>query len=612
MESTNDLIGQTLLRRYRVEAFIGRGGMADVYRARDLRHEQLVALKVLREDLIHDPVVLRRFRREASVLDPLRHPNIVRYYGLEEGPNLAFLVVEFIYGESLRRELGRLARPLTPAQAASVLEPVCDALQYAHDQGVLHCDIKPANILIERGGRIVLVDFGIARWAESATTTFAGAGTPAYMSPEQCRGTGITCLSDIYSLSVTLYEMLTLDRPFVGDTAPPDSTLAEKVRWEHLHTAPPNPRSLNRNIPVAVEGMVLKGLSKEPEGRQQTPQQFYQELVLAGVQPDRTVAWSAQETLLPARQPGQRPVVPQAYTPAVNTAPALPEVRPQRGPVFAALGIAAGMLLIIVFALFLSRSTSFPGMAVVPATATFTPTVTMTPSSTATASSAPTLTPMPSPTEVVVVLPSLTPTPSPPPSTVYIEYILDASNSMMQSLGGSKTKLEIVRTALAQHWTGLQPQPNLGLRAFGHRRSAVDSSSCLDTEQLAPVVQGQVGYLISLVDNLTAQGMSPLGQTLVEASGDFTLTPERANALILIADGADNCGGDPCQTVKTHHEVGIRYPIYVVGLAVDETARQELVCIAQTSGGLYRNAGSEAELVQALDEFVHEIAANAP
>ena len=538
-------------------------------------------------------------------MEQLQHPNIVRYYGLEEQPGLAFMVVEFIEGRSLRNELGRISQPLTPPQAAAILEPVCDALQYAHDRGLLHCDVKPANILIERSGRVVLADFGIARWAESATTTFAGAGTPAYMSPEQCRGTGITRLSDIYSLSVTLYEMLTRDRPFVGDTGPPDTALGERVRWEHLNANPPSPRRVNPQIPLPVEQLILTGLSKDPEMRPQTPQQFYRQLAAAGIRPDRMAPWGIEETLLPARELGSRPAAP-IFAPPVETS----HVRPSRRPFLAALGAVAAMVLVFAVVLVLSGSSStFSGLLVPEPTATPPPTATSVPSPTASATLPPT--PEPTPTEVVVITPSPTPTPTLLPSNVYIEYILDASNSMMQSLGG-KTRLEVARSALTRHWQGLQPQPNIGLRAFGHRLNAVDSTSCRDTEQLAPVSQGQVERLPMLVHGVAAQGMSPLSRTLVDASGDFTLIAERANALILIADGGDNCGENACQTVTTHREVGIRYPIYVVGLDVDVTVRDELTCIARVSGALYRDAVSEGELIQALDEFAREIQADAP
>jgi serine/threonine protein kinase len=183
-----DQVGRTLLKRYRVDEFLGRGGMAEVYRAWDAERSVSVALKVLNENLAGDYVFTRRFAREAHALELLQHPNIVRFFGFEEAEGLAFLVMEYVDGVTLRRQLRLMGSPLTFPEALAVLQPVCSALHYAHEMGVYHCDVKPANIFIERSGRVLLGDFGIARLSESATVTSSTTGTPAYMAPEQCRG----------------------------------------------------------------------------------------------------------------------------------------------------------------------------------------------------------------------------------------------------------------------------------------------------------------------------------------------------------------------------------------------------------------------------------------
>jgi Ca-activated chloride channel family protein len=183
---------------------------------------------------------------------------------------------------------------------------------------------------------------------------------------------------------------------------------------------------------------------------------------------------------------------------------------------------------------------------------------------------------------------------------------------MMQPLEGGQTKLDAACSALAQHWKELPSQPHAGLRAYGHQLSAVDEATCLDTELIAPMVQGHMAQMTGLLDGISARGMAPLSLALTEASGDFTFTTGRTNALILIADGGDSCGKRPCQTVKAHQEVGVRYPIYVVGLAPDGPAQQELVCIAESSQGQYRHAASEVELLQALNAFVSDIEASSP
>ena len=276
------LVGQTLLNRYRVDAFVGRGGMAEVYKAWDAKRAVFVAIKLLNEDLAEDRVFLRRFAREAHTLERLEHPHIVRFFGFEETHSVAFLVMEFIEGLTLRRYLHHLGRPLTLPEALYVTEPVCGALHYAHQMGIYHCDVKPANIFIEGGGRVVLADFGVARLTESATVTFSTPGTPAYMSPEQCREEELDARTDIYSLGVTTYEILTLDRPFRGEAEGTTGSRGERVRWEQMHLPPPPPRRVNPRIPPAAETAILRALEKEPERRQGGMLEFYKESSSAG------------------------------------------------------------------------------------------------------------------------------------------------------------------------------------------------------------------------------------------------------------------------------------------------------------------------------------------
>lgn len=296
-----ELVGQTLLDRYHVEEFVGRGGMAEVYRAQDLRRRITVALKFLREDMAEDEVFLRRFRREARVLETLQHPNIVRYYGFEETDDLHFLVVEFIDGEGLRKKLSRLSRPLTLPQALSILEPVCNALHYAHAEGIFHCDIKPANIMIDRAGRVVVADFGIAKLAESATVTTSTTGTPAYMAPEQCRGQKVDARTDIYALAITTFEMLTLDRPFTGDMAIIQGAVSERIRWEQLKATPPSPRKYNPEIPPWAEQAILKALEKPRNRRFSSVLAFYDALSNGGrVIPDPVLPWTEEGEAEPA------------------------------------------------------------------------------------------------------------------------------------------------------------------------------------------------------------------------------------------------------------------------------------------------------------------------
>jgi len=398
-------VGQTLLNRYRVDAFIGRGGMAEVYKAWDAKRAAFVAIKLLNEDLAEDHVFLRRFAREAHALEVLEHPHIVRFFGFEEAHSMAFLVMEFIEGLTLRRYLRHLGRSLTLPEALYVVRPVCTALHYAHQMGIYHCDVKPANIFIERGGRVVLADFGVARLTESATVTFSTPGTPAYMSPEQCRGEELDACTDIYSLGVTTYETLTLDRPFKGDTEETTGSRGERVRWEQMHLPPPSPRMINPHISPAAEAAILRALEKEPGRRQRGALEFYQELSGAGaVQPAGSLPQVA-ELVRPAPAEAARPSPPPPPGPEerkIGIGKALPAL----GAGVAVVGIAGVVLIVCLLALIISQwpfSTS----------ATSTPTVS---TAIVTATPSPTATSLPTPTPSLTPIPSSTPTNTPTPT----------------------------------------------------------------------------------------------------------------------------------------------------------------------------------------------------
>ena len=265
----NDLVGRTIVDRYRVETLIGRGGMSDVYKAWDLDRATYLALKLLREDLVQDEIFLRHFRLEAQTLANLQHPSIVRFYGLEQEDLLAFMLMEFVDGITLRSEIFRSQGvPFSTERIFELMCPVCSALHYAHRMGMVHCDVKPANIMIDKNNRILVTDFGIARMTEMAAVTMVGAGTPSYMAPEQIADKDPTPETDIYSLGVILYEMVTGgERPFIGKNADTEGSTGEKVRWEQLFLAPPSPREYNSDLSPELETMVMKCLQKDPEKR---------------------------------------------------------------------------------------------------------------------------------------------------------------------------------------------------------------------------------------------------------------------------------------------------------------------------------------------------------
>lgn len=264
----SELIGHIVSRRYRIETFLGKGGMAEVYKVWDEERSVYLAMKILYADLAEDKVFLRRFKREAQTLSKLQHPNIVRFYGLEQDGNLVFILMDYVEGSTLRKEIFQSNVPFAGERILEIFRPVCAALYYAHKLGFVHCDVKPANIMIHKNGTVYVSDFGIARMTESSTATMVGAGTPAYMAPELARGEEPVPQTDIYASGVVLFELLTGgDRPFTGENAKTTGSTSEKVRWEQMQLNPPPPSKFNSSITSAIDAIVLKCLDKAPTSR---------------------------------------------------------------------------------------------------------------------------------------------------------------------------------------------------------------------------------------------------------------------------------------------------------------------------------------------------------
>jgi serine/threonine protein kinase len=389
-----DITGAILCNRYRVDSFIGRGGMAEVYKVWDQKRGVFLAMKLLKGDLAEDKVFLRRFQREAQTLANLQHPNIVRFFGLEQEGLLAFILMEFIDGPSLRREIFDSGGPLSPQRISEIMNPLCAALTYAHGSGYVHCDIKPGNILIDSTGRLCISDFGIARMTEaSTTTTMAAAGTPDYMSPEQIRGETPTPQMDIYALGVLLFELITGgERPFTGDQAHVTGSTGERVRWEHLNLAPPSPRSYNPAVSSELENVVLRCLDKDPARRFASAMDLAAALdqALGGM---NTGSLSQSPAVPPAGIP---PAGGGSSTGFASQTPHVPAARPK-----AWMWVGGAILIVAVLAVILMSGTRVPGGAPPPLN---TPINTLSPAITATLLSFST------PTLTLVPLPSVTPT----------------------------------------------------------------------------------------------------------------------------------------------------------------------------------------------------------
>ncbi len=259
--------------RYRVEARIGAGGMAEVFRGFDTTLHRTIAIKTLNAPYARDASFVERFRREAQAAARLSHPNIVATYDSGTDGGTQFIVMEFIEGRTLAEFLASGKR-LTPVKATEVAEKVCDALTAAHAQGVIHRDIKPGNIMVTREGAVKVMDFGIARMVsgpETAPQTSVVMGTATYISPEQAKGQPVDARSDLYSLGTVLYEMLAGRPPFVGD-----SSVA--VAYKQVNETPQPPSVHNPDVPPRLDAVIMRALAKNPANRYQDASEFRADL----------------------------------------------------------------------------------------------------------------------------------------------------------------------------------------------------------------------------------------------------------------------------------------------------------------------------------------------
>lgn len=257
---------------YKITSYLGQGGMATIYRAKQLTLDRDVALKVIHPALKDDQSFILRFKREASIVAKLNHPNIVPVYDFGEFEGVSYIVMRFIEGHTLKDILSD--QKLGTKQILDILRPVSDALAYAHSRGVLHRDVKPSNVLIDTEGNVYLADFGLARIAHSGESTLSQEmiiGSPQYISPEQGKGEQADERSDIYSLAVVVYEMFTGRVPFAGDT--PYTTILG-----HINDPLPLPRQYNPKMSPAVEQVIVKALAKDREKRFRTVREFIRAL----------------------------------------------------------------------------------------------------------------------------------------------------------------------------------------------------------------------------------------------------------------------------------------------------------------------------------------------
>ena len=330
------LIGQTI-GQYQIVEHLGKGGMAEVYKAYQPSLDRYVAIKILHPIVATDQQFLDRFQREARSVATLRHQHIVQIFDFGNQGKTYFMVMEFVDGQTLKQKLNALrgeGRVMSPEEASKILSQVAQALDYAHERGLIHRDIKPANILLTSEGDAVLSDFGIARMIESTRQTMTGVvGTPEYMSPEQGQGMELDVRSDIYALGVVLYEMLTGGMPYQADTP-----LA--IIFKHVRDPLPLPRQVNSDIPELVERVILKSLAKSPVDRHASAGEMATALERAvqGKEPAE-IHERPTEVVAPTREPAR----PQPK-PAPAAKPRLKRLPLNSSIVAANMAISAGLM----------------------------------------------------------------------------------------------------------------------------------------------------------------------------------------------------------------------------------------------------------------------------
>lgn len=353
----DDLVGRVLADKYRIEERISEGGMGAVYRATHVLMGKTVAIKVLRPALAADEKVVARFTREARAASRLAHPHAITVMDFGEDDGLVFLVMEYLQGRTLK-ELIREEGPLPMDRVVEIARQIAEALDAAHAQGVVHRDLKSDNIMLVEmnGGRdwVKVVDFGIAKIMEPTDPELTAPnlviGTPHYMSPEQCSRSTVDARSDIYSLGVIIYEMLTGHVPFTADSP-------TEVLLKHLRESPPAIREERPALPVAVDRVVMRALAKRPEERFQTAGELASALALAATGVEQTATFAEKPRIVvPVEEEREEATVVQSTVaaPTVATGPTPTRPRPWQ------LLVPGVVLLVTVFGIFyaLHRSRS--------------------------------------------------------------------------------------------------------------------------------------------------------------------------------------------------------------------------------------------------------------
>ncbi len=343
-------VATALAARYEILGEAGRGGMGVVYKARDRETGEILAVKVIKPDILADSAVLERFKNELRLAHRITHRNVCRIHEFNRSGQFAYITMEFVEGESLR-ELMKRGGAMVPQAGLGVARQICSALREAHREGVVHRDLKPENVMIDRSGTVKVMDFGVARSMEAAGTTLTGlmVGTPAYMAPEQASGKPVDQRTDIYALGLTLYEM------FTGVPAVQGQTVAEVV-LKQIQGTPTAPRSVVPSLAASLESAILRCLEKDPAGRFQSAEECDAALAVEAAGTPAAVRASGRSPMLwaavalagllaaggivyiavtrdSAPAPAAEPVISPAPAPPARPAASPPQGQPPAQPV---------------------------------------------------------------------------------------------------------------------------------------------------------------------------------------------------------------------------------------------------------------------------------------
>lgn len=296
-------VGKKLDGRYEIQELIGVGGMATVYKAKDIKNNRTVAIKILKDEFSQNSEFIRRFKNESKAIAVLSHPNIVKVYDVSFGDVMQYIVMEYIDGITLKEYIEQQEKSIDWKMAVYFTSQILKAMQHAHEKGIVHRDVKPQNMMLLQDGTIKVTDFGIARFSntETRTMTDKAIGSVHYIAPEQARGERTDGKSDVYSIGVMLYEMLTGQLPFQADSA-------VSVAIMQLQSNPKPPREVNPEIPQGLEEITLRAMRKEPVQRYQSAEEMLKDLQKVSKKPDITFNYEYPENETPSDSDENEPV----------------------------------------------------------------------------------------------------------------------------------------------------------------------------------------------------------------------------------------------------------------------------------------------------------------